>query len=116
MAAGLLLLASAGYDQYRGITHAPSGGGTRYSAFLSSSHEVLTKAGNPEYFHNAIVCHTARSFLVLLMGFILFMIDRGQDKVDPMAPDADEHIDEELRKDELDGEAMKKGTHQHPES
>lgn len=84
MGLGILLLASAGCDEYRGITRAPSGGGGRYSSFLSSSHEILTKTGKPEYFHDAMVVHWSRSFLLLLAGFILFMIDRGQDKVDPM--------------------------------
>jgi hypothetical protein len=103
---GILLLATSGYDEYRGITHAPSGGVSRYS-FLSSSHEILTKTGNPEYFHNAMVVHWSRSLLLLLAGFILFMIDSGQDKVDPMSPDSDEKIDEELRKDELDEDKNK---------
>ncbi len=110
MAAGLLLLASAGFDEYRGLTHAPSGGGSRYSAFLSSSHEIITKAGKPETFRNAMACHWARSFVFFMAGFILFRIDRGQEKVDPMAPDADENIDEALRQDEQDGEVLKPGT------
>ena len=37
------------------------------------------------------------------------MIDRGQEKVDPMSTDSDENIDVELRKDELDGEKKKQG-------
>lgn len=116
MAFGILLLASASYDEYRGITHAPSGGGSRYSAFLSSSHEIITKASKPEYFHNAMVCHWAQSFMVLMMGFVVFMIDRGMDKVDPMAPDADANIDEELRNDEMQGEAVKREGRKPPES
>jgi hypothetical protein len=44
------------------------------------------------------------------------MIDKGQDSVDPMSPDSDEKIDDELRKDELDEEMKKeKEQHEHPE-
>jgi hypothetical protein len=102
VALGILLLASIGYDEYRGITHAPS---SRYTGY---SHYPLSKQAKPEEFHNAIVVHLTRSFLLLLAGFVLFMIDRGQEKVDPMSADSDENIDMELQKDELDGKAMKK--------
>jgi hypothetical protein len=95
---GILLLASIGYDEYRGITHAPS---SRYTGY---SHYTITKQAKPDEFHNAMLVHLSRSFLLLLAGFVLFMIDRGQEKVDPMSADSDENIDEELRKDELDGE------------
>ncbi len=44
------------------------------------------------------------------------MIDRGQEKNDPMSADSDEKIDEELRKDELDGEKNEqKEQSKHPE-
>jgi len=110
MAFGILLLACVGYDEYRGITHAPS------SRYTSYSHYSISKQAKPEEFHNAIVVHLTWSFLMLFLGLIAFMIDRGQDKVDPMAPDGDENIDEELRKDELEGEAMKKKASKPPES
>ena len=54
-----------------------------------------------------MVVHMSRSFLFSLAGVILFMIDRGQEKVDPMSADLNEKIDEELKKDELDGEKNK---------
>jgi hypothetical protein len=109
MAFGILLLASVGYDEYRGITHAPS---SRYTGY---SHYSISEQAKPEEFHNAIVVNLTRSFLVLLVGVVLFMINRGQEKVDPMAPDADENIDAELRKDELDGKAMKQEPNKPPE-
>jgi hypothetical protein len=109
MVFGILLMASVGYDEYRGITHAPS---SRYSRY---SHYPISKQAKPEEFHNAIVVHLTRSFLLLLAGVIMFMIDRGQEKVDPLAPDTDENIDEELRQDELDEQSMKKQAGKPPE-
>jgi hypothetical protein len=100
VAIGVLLLANAGYDEFRGSTHAPTGRYNRISY-------AITKNGNPEEFHNAMVVHLCRSFLFSLAGVILFMIDRGQEKVDPMSADSNEKIDEELRQDELDGEKSK---------
>ena len=94
LAFGVLLLAIVGYDEYRGVTRAPSG---RYTGY---SHYSISKQAKAEEFHNAITVHLTRSFLMLLLGFFALMIDRGQEKVDPMAPDTDENIDEELRKDE----------------
>ena len=110
MAFGIILLACVGYDEYRGITHAPS------SRYTGHSRYSISKQAKPDEFHNAIVVHLTRSFLLLLAGVILFMIDRGQEKVDPMAPDADENIDEELRKDELNERAMKKEASKPPET
>ena len=109
MAFGILMLASVGYDEYRGITHAPS------SRYTGHSHYPISRQAKPEEFHNAIVVHLTRSFLLLLAGVIMFVIDRGQEKVDPMAPDTDENIDEELRQDELDEREMKKQAGKPPE-
>ena len=52
--------------------------------------------------------------MLLIAGFIAYMIDKGQDRVDPMSSDADENIDDELRKDEMD-EEVKKEKNKHPE-
>jgi hypothetical protein len=109
IAFGILLLASVGYDECRGITHAPS------SRYTGRSHYPISKQDKPEEFHNAIVVHLTRSFLLLLAGVISFMIDRGQEKVDPMGSDADENIDEELQQDELDERAKKKEASKLPE-
>jgi hypothetical protein len=105
---GVLLLASAGYDELRGGTRAPS---SRYTGY---SHYAITKQSKPEEFRNAMLVHWSRSFLLLLAGVILFMIDRGEEKADPMSADSDENIDEELRKDEMD-EQLKKKQDNHPE-
>jgi hypothetical protein len=110
MAFGILLLASVGYDECRGVTHAPS------SRYTGHSRYSISKQAKPDEFHNAIVVHLTRSFLLLLAGVIMFVIDRGQEKVDPMAPDADDNIDEELRKDELNERAMKKEASKPPET
>jgi hypothetical protein len=96
MGLGILLLVNIGYDEYRGITHEPS---SRYTGYF---HDTITRQAKPEEFHNAMLVYLSQSFLFLLAGFVLFMIDRGQEKVDPMSTDSDENIDEELREDELD--------------
>jgi hypothetical protein len=109
MAFGILLLACAGYDEYRGITHAPSGRYTDYS------NEPINKEAKPEEFHNAMIVHFTRSSLFFIAGVILFVIDRGQEKVDPMGPDRDENIDEELRQDDLDATTIKREANKAPE-
>jgi hypothetical protein len=104
---GILLLASAGYDEFRGSTRAPTG---RYS----HSHYTITKKDKPEEFHNAMTYHWFYASMLLIAGFIAYMIDKGQDRVDPMSSDADENVDDELRKDEMD-EELKKEKDNHPE-
>jgi hypothetical protein len=106
---GVLLLASAGYDEYRGSTRSPSGG--RYTGY---SHYTITKQTKPEEFHNAMTYHWFYASMLVIAGVIAYMIDKGQDRVDPMSSDADENIDDELRKDELD-EKVKKEKNKHPE-
>jgi hypothetical protein len=96
MAVGVLLLASAGYDEVRGSTRAPSG---RYAGY---SHYTITKDGDPEQFHNAMTYHWFYASMLLIAGIIAYMIDKGQDRVDPMSADLNEKIDDELRKDEMD--------------
>jgi hypothetical protein len=97
---GILLLALAGYDEFRGSTSTPS------SEYDPS--ETVTKDSKPEMFRNAMTYHWFHAFMLLGAGGIAYLIDKGQDKVDPMSPDADENIDKELRKDELDEEMKKK--------
>jgi hypothetical protein len=88
MAVGILLLASAGYDECRGITHEPSKYGGRYSIVASGwSHEIIRKKTNPDNFHNAMVCHWVQASILLFAGFILFQIVKGQERVDPLSPD-----------------------------
>ena len=110
VAIGVLLLASAGYDEFRGSTRSPSGG--KYTGY---SHYTITKQAKPEEFHNAMTYHWFYASMLLVGGFIAYLIDKGQDKVDPMSPDADENIDDELRTDEMD-EKIKKEEEQdkHP--
>jgi hypothetical protein len=96
IAVGLLLFASAGYDEYRGSTRSPSGG--RYTGY---SHHTITKEAKPEEFHNAMTYHWFYASVLAIAGVIAYMIDKGQEKSDPLSPDSDEQIDDELRKDEL---------------
>ena len=96
IAVGLLLFASAGYDEYRGSTRSPSGG--RYTGY---SHYTITRQAKPEEFHNAMTYHWFYASMLVIAGVIAYMIDRGQEKCDPLSADSDEQIDDELRKDEL---------------
>src|ERR1700690_3983453 len=97
---GILLLARAGYDEFSGSTRTPT---SKYNPIS----ETVTKNGNPDAFHNAMTYHWFYAFMLLGAGGIAYLIDKGQDKVDPMFPDKDENIDEELRKDETDEEKKK---------
>ena|ERR1035441_2809524 len=96
MVIGILLLASAGYDEFRGSTRVSNGRHT--------PHYTVTRQANPEKFHDGMVYHTSFATLLLIAGFIAYMMDKGQDKVDPMSSDSDENIDDELGKDEMDEE------------
>jgi p-aminobenzoyl-glutamate transporter AbgT len=106
---GILLLARAGYDEFRGSTRTPT---SKYNPIS----ETVTKNGNPDVFHNAMTYHWFYASMIVIAGVIAYVVDKGQDKVDPMSSDADEKIDEELRKDELDEETKtEKERHKHPE-
>ncbi|HVU26539.1 MAG TPA: hypothetical protein VHG71_02245 [Verrucomicrobiae bacterium] len=74
----VLMFASAGYDEHRGVTHIRVG---------RSLPEVITKTSNPEDFHNAMVYHWFYAFMVLVAGIVAYMIDRGLEKTDPFSPD-----------------------------
>ena len=107
VAVGILLLVSAGYDEFRGSTRAPT---SRYNPISYT----ITKNGKPDEFRNAMTYHWFYASMLLIAGFIAYLIDKGQDRVDPMSSDADENIDDELRKDEMD-EETKKEKDKHPE-
>ncbi len=96
IALGVLLFASAGYDEFQGSTRSPSGG--RYTGY---SHYTITRQADPEAFHDAMNYHWFYAGLLVVAGVIAYAIDQGQEKSDPMSPDSDPHIDEELREDEL---------------
>jgi len=97
---GILLLGRAGYDEFRGSTRTPT---SKYSPIS----ETVTMDSHPEVFRNAMTYHWFYAFMLLGAGGIAYLIDKGQDRVDPMSPDKDENIDDKLRKDEMD-EKMKK--------
>jgi hypothetical protein len=118
MAVGILLLAINSYDEIRGITRAPSrSASSRYSIVtIGSSHQIILKENTPDTFRNAMAYHWFRAVILVFAGFVMFKIDKGQERPDPTAPDADGKIDAELRKDELDEEMRKKNDkHKHPE-
>lgn len=86
------MFANAGYDEYRGVTSVQASRGLP---------DVVKKSKNPEQFHNAMTYHWSYASVVFIGGIIAYMIDKGVEKTDPMAPDSDAKIDEELREDEL---------------
>ena len=98
---GIYALARAGYDEFRGVTGAPvMFGHASYPLIVDLGR--IHKKDNPEEFHHALTYHWFYASMLVFAGAIAYIIDRGQEKSDPMSPDSDEHIDEELRKDELD--------------
>lgn len=81
MVIGILLLANAGYDEFRGNTRISHG---RYTG-----HYTITREASPEKFHDAIVYHTSFALLLLIAGFIACLVDKGQEKADPLSTDTD---------------------------
>ena len=79
---GILLFASAGYDEFRGITRSPS-----YSRSSISYSYTITRQTEPEQFHNAMTYHWFYATIVVIAGIIAYFVDRGQEKSDPMSPD-----------------------------
>jgi len=75
---GILMFASAGYDEYQGTTSIKAGRSIR---------EVVKKASQPESFRGAMAYHWYYAFAVLMAGIIVYMIDRGLERADPMSPD-----------------------------
>lgn len=76
VAVGILMLATAGYGEYCGITRSPSG--ARYT---------IIKQSDPELFRNAMTYHWFYASMVVVAGVIAYAIDRGQEKTDPLSPD-----------------------------
>jgi hypothetical protein len=91
MAAGVFAMASNSYDEFRGVTRAPSMRVGRGSSF-DYPREILNKKGKPEDFHNAMTYHWAYASMILFAGIIAFKIDKGQEHVDPMSPDSDKKL------------------------
>jgi hypothetical protein len=81
MAFGIILLASAGYDEFRGSTHEPS---SKYNGY---SHDIITKENNPEQFRNAMKYRWFYASMLLMAGVIAYMIDKGYEKSDPLSPE-----------------------------
>jgi hypothetical protein len=72
------MFASAGYDEYRGITHIQA---------PKSLPEIVTKTSNPEEFHNAMTYHWSYALIVLIAGIITYSVGSGFEKSDPFSPD-----------------------------
>lgn len=78
---GALQFAAIGYDEYCGVTSAPSDGSPTVLP------GVIQKQSEPENFHNAIVCHSYYAFAPLFLGFLMLVVDKCMDKSDPESPD-----------------------------
>ena len=78
---GALQFASIGYDEYRGVTRAPAN--SRVGILPGG----ISKAREPENFHNAIVCHSYYASAFLFLGIMMVVVDRRMDKSDIESPD-----------------------------
>ena len=74
MAVGIFLLASDGYDEFRGVTGVPVMFGSGSYPLTFDSGDIIKK-DNPEDFHDAMVCHWSQASMIVIAGFILFMIN-----------------------------------------
>jgi hypothetical protein len=83
---GLWTLASAGYQQYHGITTEPVMMGN--GSLMFASGEIARKS-NPDGFHNAMTIHWVYGCLIVSSALILHLIIRGQDRTDPLSPNFD---------------------------
>jgi hypothetical protein len=82
IALGIYLLASAGYDEYRGSTTKPATFGGRHhynTAYLYRLH--VLRANNPELFHQFMVSHWVYASIIEVAGCILFLRTRKQDEL-----------------------------------
>jgi hypothetical protein len=104
MAVGIFLLTSDGYDEIHGVTGVPVMFGSGSYPLTFDSEDIIKK-DNPETFHDAMVCHWAQASMIAIAGFILFMIDRKQERLDPLSPNfrgtkALDELDEEMKNEE----------------
>ena len=72
------MFANASYDEYRGVTHIQAS---------RSLPETITKSSQPDSFRGAMAYHWYYAFAVLIAGIVVYLIDRGQEKADPLSPD-----------------------------
>jgi hypothetical protein len=73
------MFASAGYDEYRGITSVQAG--------ENSAPEVVIKANAPEQFHNAMTYNWAYALLILIAGIFAYMVEGWLEMSDPLSSD-----------------------------
>ncbi|MES1180342.1 MAG: hypothetical protein ABUL66_00610 [Verrucomicrobiota bacterium] len=78
---GLLLFVEAGCDEYRGKTAAPS------NSSVGALPGTVTKAGHPEEFRNAMKYHWFFTYMIVMAGVITYLIDKGEEKSDPLSPE-----------------------------
>ena len=83
---GLCMLASAGYQEYRGVTTKPVMMGRGSLSFASGK---IVRKSDPEGFHNAMIFHWVFGCLIVASALILHLIIRGQDRTDPLSPNFD---------------------------
>ena len=86
VAFGSYLAASAGYDEYHGVTSKPVGpwgarSATRHnSAYLNSLH--VAGEINPELFREFMAVHWAYAFLIGTAGCVLYVKNIRDDRAD----------------------------------
>ena len=104
LALGIVMLASDGYDELRGITSAPH--------YRGSGGELVFKQDHPEEFRNAMTTHWSMAMIISIVGLIWMATSLRSERSDPMAPDNDEKIGEDLKQDEANEKAMKENERQ----
>jgi len=77
LALGIFLLASAGYDEFRGVTHKPADLlRRRHASYSGYLYRIpIVRDNSPGLFQAAIKTHWIYLAVVLVAGVILFPID-----------------------------------------
>jgi hypothetical protein len=73
IAVGIYMLASAGYDEYRGITTKPASFGRRHHNAAYLYRIPVLRSRNPELFHRFMTTHWIYASLVVVGGCVLYI-------------------------------------------
>jgi len=87
-----IFLMYAAYAEIRGSTVEPGGHIPKH---------IVTRADQPEEFHNAMVAYVGRSMWFLIAGVLLLLVDRAFDNADPLSSNYGKNQDTD---DSSDGE------------
>ncbi|HEY1718722.1 MAG TPA: hypothetical protein VGH42_10590 [Verrucomicrobiae bacterium] len=97
MVIAVIFLVYTAYAEIRGETVEPGG---------HIPTHIITRADQPEEFHNAMLAYTVRSVWFLIAGFLLLLVDKTFESSDPLSPDFGKNQDLD---NSSDGENVSKG-------